>query len=237
MWRVSTGRPPDNAVFDRAQFGERFFLAFFCGQNVIDIVLGNAVTQQCPFHVVDRALFQGTFARIFRQIEHVTDFARRFDTGGHFVGAIAERCRIHDLRDKAVAYQKIAKVVFGRGTIGPDSKVFFRIDFQRQTFVTQADGIGCHDINQIPGDVSRFVHGAQLGYGLGRTFVPGDGHAAIGRNVRFDIRLLLAGLIRTAPRHKRKFLAHAVAPGIGHASRGNRDTGNQSFGQFHTGLP
>ena len=54
---------------------------------------------------------QRALARVCFQVEHVADAARGLGTLGHHVGAIAERGRVNDLRDEAIADDQVAEVV------------------------------------------------------------------------------------------------------------------------------
>ncbi len=174
---IRTSRPPDNAVFDGVEFGQRLILTFGRAQNVINRVFGYAVTQQGPFHVVDRALFKAAFARIGFQIEHSTDIAG-CGIANH-IGTIAECGRIHDLWNEAIRHQKITKVIRGRCAIGGRCQLRVSVNFQCQAFVTQTDGISSNHVNHIPGDVASFVHGAQFGHGFSRAVIVDNGDTGL----------------------------------------------------------
>ncbi len=113
------------------------------------------------------------------------------------------------------------------------------IDFHRQAFVAQADRRCGGHVDEIPGDVAGFVHGAQLGHGLGRAFVPGHGDLGMLFEVGLDIGFALAGLVGTAPRDDGHLVGHfhvALRKG-GARSHSGRSANGQGLGQFHTVLP
>mmetsp|Transcript_11061 Transcript_11061/g.16094 ORF Transcript_11061/g.16094 Transcript_11061/m.16094 type:complete len:376 (-) Transcript_11061:249-1376(-) len=167
-----TSRPPDNAFLDGVELGQGLGYTFVGAQNVIDVVLGNAVAIQSPLKVVDWTLLQRTFAGELRQVKHVTNSGRSF--GANQVGAVAKCGRVNDLWHKAVGNQQIAKVFGRRGAIGGCGQICVMVDFIGQTFVAQAHGVGRNRINQIPGDIAGFVHGTQFRNSFARAFVPDD---------------------------------------------------------------
>ncbi len=216
--RVGTGGPPDHVALDRVELGERLLLAFFGGQHVIDLALGNAVAIERPFHVVDGTLFQRALAGIGFQVEHGADFGRR--RVAHQVGAVAEGGRVNDLRDEAIRDHQIAEIVFGRGAVGRNGQVLIGVDLERKAFVAQTDGIRSHNVDQIPGDVAGFVHGAELGHGFGRAFVPDHFEAFICGHIGFGIGTLLRFLIGAAPADERHAVGHVIGKGCRHDQGG-----------------
>jgi hypothetical protein len=65
------------------------------------------------------------------------------------------------------------------------------------------------NIDQIPGDVARFVHGAQFGHGLGRGFIIDDVDAGL-FHVRRVIGVLLRCGIGAAPAYDCHFVGHVT---------------------------
>ena len=160
LGRIRTGRPPDHVVFDRCQFIKRLLLAFFGLQHVIDVFFCHAIAQQRPFDVVDRTLFKRALAGIGFGVENSTDRCGRCIA--NHIRAVAKGRGINDLRDEAVADQQIAKVILGGCPVGRRGQHFVRVDFHRQTFVTQTQRVRRNDVDHIPCHIARFVHRAQF---------------------------------------------------------------------------
>lgn len=188
--RLGGGRPPDDVGLDGAQFGQGAVDAGLGGEDVINLVGGHAITEQSPFHIVDRTFLERTLAGEVFGVEKRANIGRHLAAPFGDIGAIAEGCRIDDLRDETFGHQHFTKILGGRRPIGRRRQIPVGVDDLGQTFVAQADGVGGDHVNQVPGNVLGFVHGAQFGDRLRRGFIihhfdPGQ------RHVRFVIGVVL----------------------------------------------
>ncbi len=114
------------------------------------------------------------------------------------VGAVAEGRREDDLRDEALVDQAVAEVGRRRRAVGAGGEHRVEVDLHRQALVAEALAVRALDVDEVPGDVAGLVLGAELGHGLVRALVPGEGGLGLG-GVGLGVGLLLRGLVGAAP--------------------------------------
>ena len=234
--RVRAGAPPDNVVFDGVKFGERAVNAGGRAQHIINFVRRDAVGEQSPFHIVDGALFQRAFARKVFGVKNIPDARRLATVPFRHIGAITESRGINNLRDKARRHQRGAEILCRRRAVGGGREDFVKVNLNRQTLVAGANGVGGDDINQIPGDIARFVLRAQLGDGFVGRIVVDDFHAGVLLHIRLVISVLLAGGIGAAPRDDGQVFLGGES-GARENKRARGGAGEDAFnGFFHFGF-
>jgi hypothetical protein len=97
--------------------------------------------------------------------------------------------------------------------------------FHCQAFVAKADGVRSNHVDQIPGDVACFVHGAQLGNSLVGAFVPDHFDFRMHSLVRLGIGVDLAFLVCAAPADDGHRVRHVGGMGM--------DAGHRKCGAAH----